>query len=109
MDSTDVVRWKATGTVRSLMWDGDDLVDRVDGGRRWTSDGAEHQSRTGTDRADRARRQGLLPPGSWADAEIDAACWLDGSRLAVAEPDGIAIIGLPRSASCPSPKEASSR
>ncbi|MEV6667969.1 hypothetical protein [Streptomyces nigra] len=71
MDSTEVVRWQATGKVRSLMWDGDDLVDRVDGGRRWTSDGAEHQSR--------------------------------------AEPDGIAIIALPRSVSCPSPKEASSR
>lgn len=45
MGSTDVVRWKATGTVRSLVWDGDDLVDRTDGGRRWTSDGVEHPSR----------------------------------------------------------------
>ncbi|MBQ0997926.1 hypothetical protein [Streptomyces sp. RK62] len=215
MDSTEVVRWQATGKVRSLMWDGDDLVDRVDGGRRWTSDGAEHQSRqlyaypfdravvspsgrytvTYTERGTKAllldgqrivrelnrshyhaedfdypvalgaladgrevlvhcpeayevievedvatgKRlthgertpidvfhsrlamstdgkhllsagwlwspfgiarvydleraltepavlddEGLLPPGSWADAEIDAACWLDGDRLAVA-------------------------
>ncbi|MEU1617356.1 hypothetical protein ABZ479_08625 [Streptomyces sp. NPDC005722] len=42
MGSTAVVRWKATSEVRSLMWDGYDLVDRADGGRRWTSGGVEH-------------------------------------------------------------------
>ncbi|WP_128983692.1 hypothetical protein [Streptomyces roseicoloratus] len=28
--------------------------------------------------------EGLLPSTSWRDAEIDAACWLDGDRLVVA-------------------------
>ncbi|MFC8078061.1 hypothetical protein ACFUN8_21265 [Streptomyces sp. NPDC057307] len=32
-----------TGEVRSLVWDGDDLVDPVGGWRRWSPDGREHR------------------------------------------------------------------
>ncbi len=34
---------RTNAAVRSLHWDGDDLVDRVDGDRRWTPDGVEHE------------------------------------------------------------------
>ncbi|MFC9745052.1 hypothetical protein [Streptomyces niveus] len=32
-----------TGEVRSLVWDGDDLLDPVGGWRRWSPDGTEHR------------------------------------------------------------------
>ncbi|MFG3104794.1 hypothetical protein ACGFZL_30345 [Streptomyces sp. NPDC048182] len=32
-----------TGEVRSLVWDGDDLLDPVGGRRRWSADGTEHR------------------------------------------------------------------
>lgn len=42
MDGAVVLRDVRTGEVRSLVWDGDDLLDPVGGWRRWTPDGKEH-------------------------------------------------------------------
>jgi hypothetical protein len=48
-------RLQASGPVRSLVWDGDDLVDLADGGRRWRPDGTTEHGRVrwayGFDRA----------------------------------------------------------
>ncbi|MEU0028694.1 hypothetical protein [Streptomyces sp. NPDC006335] len=35
---------KVTAEAQSLVWDGDDLVDLVDGGRRWGTDGVEQSA-----------------------------------------------------------------
>ncbi|MEV6331412.1 hypothetical protein [Streptomyces sp. NPDC051909] len=82
MGSTGVVRWKATGKVRSLAWDGEDLVDRVDGGRRWTSDGVEHQS--GRMYAYPFDRAVVSPSGRYTVAYTERgtkALLLDGQRI----------------------------
>ncbi|MEU3461329.1 WD40 repeat domain-containing protein [Streptomyces sp. NPDC006733] len=36
--------WEATAEVESLVWDGDELLDVVGGGRRWGADGVERPS-----------------------------------------------------------------
>lgn len=53
-----------TGEVRSLVWDGDDLLDPVGGWRRWSPDGTEHRrDRRGYGRSyDRAVTS---PSGRW--------------------------------------------
>jgi hypothetical protein len=35
------LRWSTAGRVRSLHWDGDELVDWVAGGTRWRLDGVQ--------------------------------------------------------------------
>ncbi|MER7831878.1 hypothetical protein [Streptomyces sp. NPDC095602] len=82
MGGTGVVRWKATGKVRSLVWDGEDLVDRVDGGRRWTSDGVEHLS--GRLYAYPFDRAVVSPSGRYTVAYTERgtkALLLDGQRI----------------------------
>ncbi|MEU3491899.1 hypothetical protein [Kitasatospora cineracea] len=110
------------GGVESLAWDGDDLVDLVGGGRRWAPDGTERDTpvRWGFP-FDRAA---LSPSGRYAavwaergavlaerpEAELPqkdlcfgvthvpspiAALSPDGTRLAVARPDAVAVIDLP--------------
>ncbi|GAA3393384.1 hypothetical protein [Streptomyces roseoviridis] len=82
MDGAGVVRWRATGTVRSLVWDGEDLVDRVDGGRRWTSDGVEHLS--GRVYAYPFDRAVVSPSGRYTVAYTERgtkALLLDGRRI----------------------------
>ncbi|MER5477413.1 hypothetical protein ABT026_10560 [Streptomyces sp. NPDC002734] len=82
MGNTDVVRWKSTGEVRSLVWEGDDLVDRADGVRRWTSDGVEHPS--GCVYAYPFDRAVVSPSGRYTVAYTERgtkALLLDGERI----------------------------
>lgn len=58
--------FKASSEVKSLVWVGDDLVDIVGGGRRWTPDGVEHESRFPPGRADRLERAVHSPSGRYS-------------------------------------------
>lgn len=83
MDDAVVIREVWTGRVRSLVWDGDDLLDPVGGWRRWSPDGKEHlRRRRGYGRAyDRAVTS---PSGRWTVVYAERgtrAVLLDGRRV----------------------------
>lgn len=83
MDDAVVVREVWTGEVRSLVWDGDDLLDPVGGWRRWSPDGKEHpRRRRGYGRAyDRAVTS---PSGRWTVVYAERGTrgvLLDGRRV----------------------------
>ncbi|MET4927077.1 hypothetical protein P3L51_32780 [Streptomyces sp. PSRA5] len=72
-----------TGEVRSLVWDGDDLLDPVGGWRRWSPDGTEHRrERRGYGRGyDRAVTS---PSGRWTVVYAErgtSGVLLDGRRV----------------------------
>lgn len=83
MDDAVVLREVWTGKVRSLVWDGDDLLDPVGGWRRWSPEGKEYpRRRRGYGRAyDRAVTS---PSGRWTVLYAERGTrgvLLDGRRV----------------------------
>lgn len=100
--------FEATIDPRSLRWDGDELVDAAGGFRRWTADGKELAGTWNTayrfDRAAHsptgrvARGVGAAPGRAFGVEHIPSpvtALHPDGSRLAVAVGNGVAVLDLP--------------